>query len=56
MMMSLKKTKVTHKTGGNMYTPVASVETTTSATRRSPSMRKQREWSEQLGSSSEKYK
>jgi hypothetical protein len=42
--------------GGNMYTSAVNVETTTSATRSSPSMRIQREWSEQLGDSSKKYR
>jgi hypothetical protein len=56
MTMSLKKSKGTHKTGGNMYTSATNVETTTSATRRSPSTRKRREWSEQLDGSSEKYR
>jgi hypothetical protein len=56
MTMSLKKSKGTHKTGSNMYTSVANVETTTSATRRSPSTRRWKEWSEQLGGSSEKYR
>jgi hypothetical protein len=55
MTMLLKKSKGTHKTGDNMYKSTMNVETTTSATRRSPSMRKQREWSEQLDGSSEKY-
>jgi hypothetical protein len=55
MMMSLKKSKGTHKMGGNMYTSAANVETTTSATRRSQSTRKRREWSEQLDGSSGKY-
>jgi hypothetical protein len=56
MTMSLKKSKGTHKTGNNMYTSTANVETTTSATRRYPSMRKRREWSEQLDGSSGKYR
>jgi hypothetical protein len=56
MMMSSKKSKGTHKTGDNMYTYVVNVETITSATRRSPSMRRQKEWSEQLDGSSKKYR
>jgi hypothetical protein len=56
MMMLLKKSKGTHKMGNNMYTYAVNVETTTSAMRRSPSMRKQREWSEKLDGSSGKYR
>jgi hypothetical protein len=39
-----------------MYTSAVNVETITSATRRSPSMRRREEWSEQLDGSSEKYR
>jgi hypothetical protein len=56
MTMSSKKSKGTHKTGSNMYTSAVNVETITSATRRSPSMRRREEWSEQLDGSSEKYR
>jgi hypothetical protein len=56
MMMSSRKSRGTHKTGDNMYTSIVSVETTMSATKRSPSMRRQREWSGQQDDSSEKYR
>jgi broad specificity polyphosphatase/5'/3'-nucleotidase SurE len=41
--------------GDNIYTSAVNVETITSAMRRSPSMRRRKEWSEQLDGSSEKY-
>jgi hypothetical protein len=47
MTMSSKKSKGTHKMGINMYTSVVDVETIMSAMRRSPSMRRRREWSGQ---------
>jgi hypothetical protein len=56
MTMSSRKSRGTHKTGINMYTSAVNVETITSATRRSPSMRRQEEWSGQQDNSSEKYR
>jgi hypothetical protein len=56
MTMLSRKSRGTHKTGANMYMSVVDVETITSATRRSPSTRRHREWSEQQNVSSEKYR
>jgi hypothetical protein len=54
--MSSRKSRGTDKIGVNMYTSAVNVETITSATRRSPSTKRQREWSEQQDDSSEKYR
>jgi uncharacterized protein YjcR len=56
MTMSLRKSGGTHKMGVNMYTSSMNVETITSATRRSPSIRRWREWSGWQDDSSEKYR
>jgi hypothetical protein len=42
--------------GVNMYTYAMNVEIVTSATRRSPSIRRWREWSGRQDDSSEKYR
>jgi hypothetical protein len=56
MMTSLRKSRGTHKMGVNMYTSAMNVETITSAMRRSPSIRRRREWSGRQDDSLEKYR
>jgi hypothetical protein len=56
MTTSLRKSKGTHKMGDNTYTSAVNVETTMSATKRSPSMRRRTEWSGQQDGSLEKYR
>jgi hypothetical protein len=56
MMTSLRKYSGTHKMGVNMYTYAVNMDTITSAMRRSPLMRRQREWSGGQDDSSEKYR
>jgi hypothetical protein len=56
MTTTSKKSRGTHKTGGNTCTFAVDVETITSAMRRSPLIRRQREWSRQQDDSSEKYR
>jgi hypothetical protein len=52
----VEESRGTHKTSVNMYTSAMNVETITSATRRSPSIRRRREWSGRQDDSSEKYR
>jgi hypothetical protein len=56
MMMSSKKSKGTHKMGGNMCMSAIDVETIMSTMRRSPSIRRWREWSRRQDDSSKKYR
>jgi hypothetical protein len=56
MTMLSRKSRGTHKTGANMYMSIVDVETIMSAKRRSPSMRRRREWSGWQNDSSKKYR
>jgi hypothetical protein len=56
MTMLSKKSRGTHKMGGNMCTSAVDMETIMSATRRSPSIRRRREWSRRQDDLSEKYR